>query len=133
MLHSANRQQRPAASSVEDAVVVGTGAGERGTGFIPGQGARLVGCGKAEGAGALQLVLQTPADEGRLLGYLARLWVLLLIVVGQTNHGVGLGQVPAEGGALGGLHRERWSGERGACVNVCRGAELLFAREDQGQ
>lgn len=57
--------KQPAASSVEDAVVVvGAGAGEGGTGFIPRQGAGVVGCGKAEGAGTLQFVLQAPADEG---------------------------------------------------------------------
>lgn len=55
---------RSAASSVQGAVIVGAGAGEGGTGFIPGKGAGVVSCGKAEGAGTLQLVLQTPADEG---------------------------------------------------------------------
>lgn len=56
--------KKPAASLVEGTVVVvGAGAGEGGTRFIPGQGARVVGCGKAEGAGALQFVLQAPADE----------------------------------------------------------------------
>lgn len=56
--------KKSAASSVEGTVVVvRAGAGEAGTGFIPGKGAGVVGCGKAKGAGALQLVLQTPADE----------------------------------------------------------------------
>lgn len=39
------------------------GAGEGRTGFVPGQGAVVVCCGEAEGAGTLQLVLQTPAEE----------------------------------------------------------------------
>lgn len=96
--------RKSAASSVEGTVVVvGAGAGEGGTGFVPGKGARVVSCGKAEGAGALQLVLQTPADEGRLLGYFARLGVLVIVIKGQTNHGVCLGQVSAEGGTLGRL------------------------------
>lgn len=47
-----------AVSSVEATViVVGAGAGEGGTRFIPGQSAGLVYCGKAEGAGTLHLVL----------------------------------------------------------------------------
>lgn len=47
-----------AVSSVEATViVVGAGAGEGGTRFIPGQSAGLVCCGKAEGAGTLHLVL----------------------------------------------------------------------------
>lgn len=54
----------PTARSVQGTVVVETGAGEGGTGFIPGQGTGVVCCGKAEGAGTLQLVLQTPAEEG---------------------------------------------------------------------
>lgn len=63
MLFADSRES--AASSVEGTVVVvGAGAGEGGARFIPGEGARVVGCGKAEGTGALQLVLQTPADEG---------------------------------------------------------------------
>lgn len=51
------------ASSVEGAVIVGTGAGEGGNGFIPGKSTRLVRCGQAQGAGALHLVLQAPAEE----------------------------------------------------------------------
>lgn len=65
----------------------------------------MVSCGKAEGAGALQSVLQTPADEGCFLRYFARLLVVV-VVVGQTDHGVGLWQVSAEGGTLGRLERE---------------------------
>lgn len=65
----------------------------------------MVSCGKAEGAGALQFVLQTPADEGCFLGYFARLGVLVVIIIRQTDHGVGLWQVPAEGGTLGRLDR----------------------------
>lgn len=65
----------------------------------------MVSCGKAEGAGALQSVLQTPADEGCFLSYFARLLVVV-VVVGQTDHGVGLWQVSAEGGTLGRLERE---------------------------
>lgn len=100
-----------AASSVEGTVVVvGAGAGEGGTGFIPGKGAGVVRRGKAEGAGALQLVLQTPADEGWFLGYFARLGVFVIVIIGQTNHGVGLRQVSAEGGTLGWLERESESG-----------------------
>lgn len=94
--------KRSAASSVEGTVVVvGTGAGEGGTRFTPGKGAGVVGCGKAEGAGALQPVFQTPAEEGWLLGYFARLGVLVVVIIGQTDHRVGLGQVSAEGGTLG--------------------------------
>lgn len=99
--------KQSAASSVEGTVVVvGAGAGEGGTGFIPGKGARVVSCGKAERARALQFVLQTPADEGRLLGHFAGLGVLVVVIVGQTDHGVGLRQVSAEGGTLGRLDRE---------------------------
>lgn len=105
-VHSGTAPQRgqPAASSVEGAVVVvGAGAGEGGAGFVPGERPRVVVRGEAEGAGALQLVLQTPAEEGGLLGYFARPGVLVVLVVGQADHGVGLWQVPAEGGALGRL------------------------------
>lgn len=99
--------KRSAASSVEGTVVVvGAGAGEGGTRFIPGKGAGVVGCGKAEGAGTLQPVFQTPAEEGWLLGYFARLGVLVVVIIGQTDHRVGLGQVSAEGGTLGRLDRE---------------------------
>lgn len=98
--------KKSAASSVEGTVVVGARAGECGTGFIPGKGPGVVSSGKAEGAGALQPVLQTPAEEGRLLGYFAGLGVLVVIIIGQTNHGVGFRQVSAEGGALGRLDRE---------------------------
>lgn len=85
---------RAAVRSVEGAttvVVVGAGAGEGGAGFVPGQSAGLVRCGEAERAGALQPVLQAPAEEGGLLGDFAGLGVLVLVVVGQTDHGVGLG------------------------------------------
>lgn len=61
--------------------------------------------GEAQGAGALQFVLQTPAEEGGLLGHFAGPGVLVVLVVGQADHGVGLWQVPAEGGALGRLER----------------------------
>lgn len=63
----------------------------------------MVICGEAEGARALQFVLQTPAEEGGLLGYFAGPGVLVVVIVGQTDHGVGLWQVSAESGALGGL------------------------------
>lgn len=65
----------------------------------------MVVCGKAEGARALQFVLETPAEEGRLLGYFAGPGVLVVLVVGQTDHRVGLWQVSAEGGTLGRLDR----------------------------
>lgn len=108
-LHAASRQS--ATSSVEAAViVVGAGAREGGTGFIPWKGPRVVSCGKAQGAGTLQFVLQTPADEGWLLGYIARLGVLVIFVICQTYHGVGLRQVSAESGTLGRLDRESDNG-----------------------
>lgn len=101
------QNQQAATSSVEGAVVVvGAGAGEGGTRFVPGMGPGVVRRGQAEGAGALQLGLQAPADEGWLLGHFARLGILLVVVVGQTNHGVGLGQVSTEGGTLGRLEGE---------------------------
>ena len=95
-------------SSVEGTVVVvvGAGAGERGAGFVPGKGPGVVRCGKAEGAGALQPVLQAKVEEGRLLGHFAGLGVLVVVVIRQADHGVGLGQVSAEGGTLGRLERE---------------------------
>lgn len=65
----------------------------------------MVVCGEAEGAGALQLVLQTPAEEGGLLGHFAGPGVLVVLIVGQADHRVGLWQVSAEGGTLGGLDR----------------------------
>src|SRR4029434_4478212 len=46
-----------------------------------------------------------PAQEGHLLGDLAGLGVLVLVVEGQADHGVGLGQTPTVGGALGRLRR----------------------------
>lgn len=96
-----------AASSVESTVIiVGAGAGEGGTGFIPRKGTRLVSCGKAEGAGTLQFVLQTPAYEGRLLGNFARFGALVIVIECQTDHGVGLWQVSAESGTLSRLGRE---------------------------
>lgn len=99
---------RPAGGSVQDAVVVvGAGAGEGGAVFIPGQRAGVVGRGKAEGAGALQPVLQAPAEEGGLFGDLAGFGALVVVVIGQADHGVGFGQVSAEGGALRRLDRER--------------------------
>lgn len=53
-----------AASSVQGTVVVvGAGAGERGTGLIPGKGTGVIRRGEAEGAGALQPVLQTEVEE----------------------------------------------------------------------
>lgn len=67
----------------------------------------MVCCGKAEGAGTLQLVLETPAEERRLLGYFVGFGVFVIVIIGQTNHGVGLRQVSAESGTLGGLDRER--------------------------
>lgn len=97
----------PAGASVEGAViVVGAGAGEGGTGLAPGQRARGVGGGEAERARALQPVLQPPAEERRLLGDFAGLGVLVIVVEGQADHGVGLGEVPTKGGTLGGLNRE---------------------------
>lgn len=87
-------------------IVVGARAGEGGAGFIPGQSTRVVRCGEAEGAGTLQFVLQTPAEEGGLLGYFAGLGVFVVVIVGQTNHGVCLRQVPTEGGTLGRLGRD---------------------------
>lgn len=111
----------PVASSVEGTlIVVRARTGKGGAGFIPGEGARVVSCGKAEGAGAFQFVLQAPVDERRLLGYFARLGVLVIVVVGQTDHGVSFRQVSAEGGAFGGLDRKidkniRW--KRGTKTN----------------
>lgn len=86
-------------------VVVSAGGGERGDGFVPGERPRVVVRGQAQGAGALHLVLQAPAEERRLLHDLAVLGGLVFVVVGQANHGVGLGQVSTEGGALGRLCR----------------------------
>lgn len=95
-----------AASSVEGAiVVVGARAGEGRTGLVPRKGSRVVVCGEAEGARTLQLVLETPAEEGGLLGHFAGPGVLVVLIVGQTDHRVGLWQVPAEGGTLGRLDR----------------------------
>lgn len=81
--------------SVEAGVLVCAG-GEGRAGFVPW----LLCGGQADGTGALQFVLQAPAKEWRLLADLARLAVLVVAVVGQTDHGVRLGQVAAEGGAL---------------------------------
>lgn len=67
----------------------------------------MVCSGKAEGAGTFQLVLQTPAEEGRLLGDFTGLGVLVVIIIGQTDHGVSLRQVSTKGGALGRLDTER--------------------------
>lgn len=75
--------------------------------LVPGKAAGVVGRGEADGAGALHLVLQAPAEERRLLGHFAGLGVLVLVVVGQADHGVGLGQISTEGGALGRLVRHR--------------------------
>ena len=33
--------------------------------------------------------------------------MLVVVIIGQTNHGVGLRQVPTEGGTLGWLGRDR--------------------------
>lgn len=83
--------KKPAASSVEGTVVVvGTGAGEGGTGFIPGQSTRMVSCGKAERADTLQFVLQTPAEEGWFFGDFACLRIIVIIIMRQANHGVSL-------------------------------------------
>lgn len=109
-------------SSVEGAVVVvGAGAGEGGSGFVPGESPRVISCGEAEGAGTLQLVLQAPADEGRLLGYFAGF--LLVVVVGQADHGVGLRQVPTEGGTFGWLEKRFTERE---LVSVCSNKQLLW-------
>lgn len=83
--------------------------------LVPGKTAGVVSRGEADGAGALHLVLQTPAEERGLLGHLARLGVLVFVVMRQTNHGVGLGQIPTEGGALGRLVGHRKDFIRAAC------------------
>lgn len=72
---------------------------------MPWERSGMVVRGEAEGAGALQFVFETPAEEGGLLGHFASPGVLVVLIVGQTDHGVGLWQVPAEGGTLGGLDR----------------------------
>lgn len=93
--------------SVEGAlIVVGAGAGEGGAGFVPWQRASGVGRREAQRAGTFQFVLQPPAQERRLLGHFARLGVLLVVVVGQADHGVGFWQVSAEGCTFGGLRRD---------------------------
>lgn len=66
--------------------------------------------GEAERARTLQFVLEAPAQEGRLLGHFAGPGVLVVMIVGQTDHGVGLWQVSAEGGTLGRL--DRWTNIR---------------------
>lgn len=63
--------------------------------------------GEAERASTLQFVLEAPAEEGRLLGHFAGPGVLVVFIVGQTDHGVSLRQVSAEGGTLGRL--DRWT------------------------
>lgn len=89
------------------------GAGEGGAGFVEGQRSTVVRGGQAECAGALVLVLHAPAEEGRLLRHFTRLQVLVVIVEGQADHGVGLGQ---GAGVRGTFRRLDW--ERIKHINI---------------
>lgn len=86
---------------VEGTIIIGARKG--GTWPVPRLSSTVICIGKTQCAAALQLVLQTPAKERGFLRHLASLWVFIILIVCEADHGIGLGQTTAVCCTLGGL------------------------------